>query len=135
MLRLMPWLMAFRRHGSRTGVQRLAHAMNALEAYAAGEHRVLAEAAEALKYYRQTGAISLYRTEAGFEATAAERHYARIFGVDYHELDELDLNELEPWLTADGCRGIFWPETESVSNPGAVTKAFARSLAEKGGRS
>ncbi len=132
-LRLLPWLMAFRRHGSRTGVQRLAHAMNALEAYAIGEHRVLAEAAEALKYYRQTGTIYVYRTEAGFEATAAERHYARIFGVDYHEMDELDLNELEPYLTAEGCRGIFWPESESVSNPGAVTKAFARSLAEKGG--
>ncbi|ADZ70019.1 Putative D-amino-acid dehydrogenase (DadA-like) [Polymorphum gilvum SL003B-26A1] len=131
--RLLPWLQALRRQSSRVALQRFAHAIDALERHAVGEHRALAALADCERYYRRTGWIHLFRTEAAYAAAETARHYARIFGAAYQELGALDLNELEPGLTADDCLGVFWPETESVSNPGAVTKAFARKVGELGG--
>nr|WP_208995757.1 FAD-binding oxidoreductase [Pannonibacter sp. XCT-34] len=132
-LRILPWLRALRRESARPALQRFAHAIDSFERHAVAEHQTLAALASCERLYRKTGWLHLYRTEAAYRAGETERHFARIFGAEYQELGPLEINELEPALMADTCRGVFWPESQSVSSPGGVTKAFAKAVTDRGG--
>lgn len=133
LLRIAPWLRALKRQSSRPALQRFAHAIDSLERLAVAEHQVLAGLAACEKFYRKTGWLHLYRSEAAYRAAEIERHFARIFGAEYQELGPLEINELEPALMADTCQGVYWPDSQSVSSPGGVTKAFAKAVVDRGG--
>lgn len=134
LIKLMPWLWALRKHGTSAALQAHAHAIGPLKARAILEHQELAKLANAERFYRKSGWLHLFRSAASFRADEGERHYARIFGVDYRELEGADINSVEPGLKTDGLLGVFWPESASVSNPGAVTSALWRYLIQRGGQ-
>lgn len=133
LLRIAPWLRALKRQSSRPALQRFAHAIDSFERQAVAEHQVLAGLAACEKFYRKTGWLHLYRSEPAYRAAEIERHFARIFGAEYQELGPLEINELEPALMADTCQGVYWPDSQSVSSPGGVTKAFAKAVVDRGG--
>ncbi|SDU22794.1 FAD-binding oxidoreductase [Stappia sp. ES.058] len=112
---------------------RIGRAVAPLQAVAAGEHLALARAASALRFFRRTGWIKIYRHRASYEASEEDRHFARIFGVAYTDLSAADLVRLEPHLVSFDHAGLYWPDTQSVSSPGGVTKAYARLFRERGG--
>lgn len=130
---LLPWLRAFQKNAARPGVQRHAHAVAPLRARAVAEHQDLARQANAQRFYRKSGWLHLYRTASGFADGETERHYARIFGVDYQELMEGDIPSVEPGLRTGKLWGVLWPQSESVSNPAAVTEAIWRAFIQSGG--
>ncbi|MTI45156.1 D-amino-acid dehydrogenase [Roseibium hamelinense] len=129
-----PWLWQLYKQGGKEQVQAYAHAAGALRKVALDEHRALARPSNADRFYRSTGWLSLYRSLRSFNADEAERHYARIFGVEYQELSAGEINSVEPGIRAGKMLGVHWPETESVSNPGAVTNAFWRYFIQIGGQ-
>ncbi|WP_417689908.1 NAD(P)/FAD-dependent oxidoreductase [Roseibium sp.] len=133
MVRLAPWLRHYFRHNGRGGIQHLARMMERLRAQSAREHHVLAARANAERFYRKSGWLQVYRSEATFRADERERHYARIFGIDYRELSGGDLNSVEPGLKSRDLTGVYWPESESVSNPAGVVEALWRYFIQEGG--
>lgn len=130
---ILPWLWQFRQNSSSVAVDRFARAIDQLERHAAAEHRALASDSSAQHYFRSTGWIRLYRSEASFKDVERELHYARIFGAAYDILEPSELNELEPHLRPLCHKAVFWKDSESVSSPGGVTKAYADSFVAKGG--
>ncbi len=134
MIRLLPWLRQYQIHGRPEAVKNYANVMARLKALALEEHHALAEISNSERFYRKSGWLHIYRSRKSYDADELERRYARVFGVRYQELEGGDINTVEPGLRTEGLFGDFWPETESVSNPGAVTDAAWRSFIQAGGK-
>lgn len=133
--RFAGWLAGLRANSSPDAVRRYAVASNALSRESAREHHALAGPAGAEHYFRKTGWLRCYRTGDSFAAAqAAHLSCAKELGLPFDILTAEETAEIEPHLTAEFHRAVLWPETESVSSPGRVTKAYARHFLASGGR-
>src|SRR5262249_56782759 len=66
-------------------------------------------------------------------ATAPERELAVSLALPYQVLDRDGAIALEPALAPVFRRGILWSEAASITNPLAVTRAYAKRLTAFGG--
>jgi len=130
---LIPFLKVAGDVAAPRAVAAAARALAPLQAAAIGEHLALARAASALRFFRRTGWVKLYRRPASFQASEQDRHFARILGVPYAALSGDDLGDIEPDLVRSELAAISWPDSQSVSSPGGVAKAYARLFRERGG--
>jgi D-lysine oxidase len=108
--------------------------MDQLERHAGAEHWAMAREASAEHFFRANGWIHLHRSKASFAAAESELHYARIFGAGYDILEPGQVAELEPHVRPVFHKAIHWKDSESVSSPGGVTKAYAEAFARNGGQ-
>jgi len=131
--KLVPWLLAYRANTRGGGSLAFAEAMRPLYARALGEHEALMAEAGATRYLRKDGWLKLYRSEEAFAATARERDYASGLGLNHRVLDTEAARALEPSLMPVFRRAVHWPDAASVSNPLAVTKAYAAAFSKHGG--
>jgi len=123
------------REGSKPGQWPVhAAALDPLTKLATAEHRAMAEAAGARKYFRETGVLRGYRTEEGFLASKPTLDFADKYGASYHVLDGHAVAEMEPNLKREFFRAVHWTQAESVSSPGKVTRAYADAFAGEGGK-
>jgi len=123
--KVAPWLLAYRANSRLPQRITFAEAMRPLFARALPEHEVLMTEAGAAHYLRKDGWIKLYRTKEGFAATLPERELATRYGLEFRELDIDATQALEPALAPVFQRALHWPGAASVSNPLAVTRAYA----------
>jgi D-amino-acid dehydrogenase len=130
---IAPWLLAYRSNTQPAGSAAFAKAMRPLFAHAVSEHESLMSQSGAMRYLRKDGWIKLYRTKASFEATKRERDLATNLGLRHRELSEVEVRELEPSLAPVFDHAVHWPDAASVSNPLAVTKAYAAQFVLLGG--
>jgi D-amino-acid dehydrogenase len=131
--KVAPWLRAFRANSRPDRIEENARANRPLFARAIAEHDVLMLESGATRYLRRNGWIKLYRSEAAFEALRPDLALAREFGVPYEALDAAGARKLEPSLNLVFKRAVFWPAVTTLSNPLAVTKAYAARFAALGG--
>ena len=131
--KVAPWLLAYRSNTSTEGSLAFAEAMRPLFSRAVSEHETLMTEAGATRYLRRDGWIKLYRSDAAFEATARERDYAEKLGLKHRVLSVEQTRALEPSLNPVFRHAVHWPEAASVTNPLAVTKAYAARFATLGG--
>jgi len=127
------WLLAFRANSRPDRIVENARANRPLFARAIAEHEALMLESGAARYLRRNGWIKLYRSEAAFEALRPDLELAREFGVPNEPLDAAGARKLEPSLNPVFKRAVFWPHVVSLSNPLAVTKAYAARFAALGG--
>jgi D-amino-acid dehydrogenase len=128
-----PWLMKFRAASRPERLIETARLMRPLFARALPEHEALLAEAGAERFLRKTGWLKLYRTDRGFEALKRELALAQEFGMSYRALDPDGARELEPSLAPVFRHAVHWPHAASVSNPLAVTEAYAARFAALGG--
>ena len=129
-----PWLIAYRSHTrSEEGRLAFAEAMRPLFARAVSEHEALMTEADATRYLRKDGWLKVYRSEESFAATARERELAGTLGLQHRVMGGEEARALEPSLAPVFRHAVHWPDAASVSNPLAVTKAYAARLAALGG--
>jgi D-amino-acid dehydrogenase len=98
------------------------------------EHMALAREAEATDLLRPIGWLQIYRTASGLERAMSKAEAAqREFGVNYVALDGTALAQSEPHLLAEKAGAIHWTDPYSVSDPHALTLAYARLFVAQGG--
>jgi D-amino-acid dehydrogenase len=131
--RLVPWLLTYRRNTRSAGSLDFAHKMRPLFSRAVVEHEALMTEANAMRYLRKDGWIKLYYSDAGLAATARERDLANELGLPHHVLSTEATRALEPSLAPVFSHAVHWPNAASVSNPLAVTKAYAARFTTLGG--
>ena len=107
--------------------------MRPLYARAIAEHEALMVEAQATRYLRKTGWLKLYRSEESFAGTTRERDYAKELGLELKVLSPEETRGLEPSLAPVFRHAVMTPDAASVSNPGAVTKAYAEQFTRLGG--
>lgn len=128
-----PWLLAYRRNSAPARLVATMQAMRPLFARAIVEHESLMSEADASRYLRRTGWLKLYRGDASFAATARERGMAAEYGMPQQVLDTAGARALEPSLAPVFRRAVFWEQAASLSNPLAVTRAYAARFKALGG--
>ena len=107
--------------------------MRPLFAQAVAEHETLLAEAGAERYLRRNGWLKVYRSDAAFAAARRELALAESFGISNQPLDREEAIALEPALSPVFRGAVHWTGAVSVSNPLAVTKAYAASFAALGG--
>jgi D-amino-acid dehydrogenase len=130
---IAPWLLAYRANSSLERRMEFATLMRPLFVHAISEHEALMAEADATRYLRKEGWLKLYRTEAGFRDTARERDVAAKFGLEQRVLEPDAACVLEPSLQPVFLRAVHWPGAASISNPLAVTRAYAARFRALGG--
>ncbi|MCC2112044.1 MAG: FAD-binding oxidoreductase, partial [Hyphomicrobiales bacterium] len=130
--KLVPYLAAMRRLDA-VGHDAYPRAMVPMGLAALGEHEALMQAAGAANYLRKGGWLRIFRSAKGFDATAPMREAAARYGIESQVLSPQALAEIEPHIAPIFHRAVLWPGTATVTDPGAVTKAYARRFSEEGG--
>jgi D-amino-acid dehydrogenase len=131
--KIAPWLLAYRANTTVEKSIAYANMMRPLFANAVSEHEALMMEAGAITYLRKDGWLKLYRSEAAFAATARERQLANQFGLSHTVLDRDGALALEPALAPVFARAVHWTKAASVTNPLAVTRAYAARFSALGG--
>jgi D-amino-acid dehydrogenase len=128
-----PWLLAFFAASRPRRLIETARIIRPLFAHALAEHEALLTDAGALRYLRREGWLKVYRSDAAFAAIGRELDVAAEFGIAHRRLDAEAARALEPHLAPVFRHAVHWPGAASVSNPLAVTKAYAARLESLGG--
>jgi D-amino-acid dehydrogenase len=131
--KIAPWLLAFRAASQPARLAETAQLMRPLFARAVAEHEALAEESGAAKYLRRTGWLKLYRSEAAFAGLKRELDLAKSLGINNVPLDTEGALALEPSLKPVFRHAVHWTGAVSVSNPLALTRAYAARFAALGG--
>lgn len=132
---IAPWLAAFYAASQPARLVETARLMRPFMARAVAEHEVLSAEAGAERYFRRTGWLKLYRSDNGFAAQRRELQLAKDFGIANVVLDRDRARALEPSLAPVFRHAVHWTGAISISNPLAVTCAYAARFAALGGLS
>ena len=98
------------------------------------EHLALAREAGAEALLRPIGWLTLFGDEAKWAEAVAKAEVARRdYGVNYTVLDPTALEAMEPHLRPGKAGAIHWTDTSSVSDPHALTIAYATLFTRQGG--
>ena len=130
---VLPWLLAYRAATRPAKLVEHARLVRPLFAQAVSEHETLMQEADATRYLRKTGWLKLYRSEASFGRLKRELDTAASFGIPLDAIDREATRALEPSLAPVFERAVFWKSAVSLSNPLAVTRAYAARFAALGG--
>jgi D-amino-acid dehydrogenase len=95
-------------------------------------HRDWIVKANAANRIRETGWLKAWRSDA-VDAAKQEQAFLGEFGIASQLLDRQAISALEPNILPVYKVGLLHTQTASVDSPGAVTKAYARMLAGRGG--
>lgn len=128
-----PWLMAFRAASRPERLIETARLMRPLFARALAEHETLLAESGGQRFLRKQGWLKLYRSDRAFDALKRELALAQEFGMSYHTLDPNGARELEPSLAPVFRHAVHWPRAASITNPLAVTQAYAARFGALGG--
>jgi D-amino-acid dehydrogenase len=131
--KVAPWLLAFRAASQPQRLIETAELMRPLFARAVVEHETLLTEAGAERYLRRTGWLKLYRGDRSFAAQARELEVASSLGIANVPLDGEAARALEPSLAPVFRHAVHWTGAMSVSNPLALTRAYAARFAALGG--
>jgi len=131
--RIAPWLIAFRAASKPQRLIEHARLMRPLMAQALPAHEMLMRESNAERYLRRDGCISIYHTDRAFAALGPELELANQWGVTARVLDVDAVRELEPSLEPVFRHAVHWSAASTVSNPLAVTRAFAARFMALGG--
>jgi D-amino-acid dehydrogenase len=131
--RALPWLFAFYAASRPERLVATARVMRPLFARAVAEHEALLTEADGLRYLRKEGWLKLYRSDEGIAAVARELALADELGIPYGRLDQDGAKALEPHISSAVRHAVHWRGVASISNPLAVTKAYAARFCKLGG--
>jgi D-amino-acid dehydrogenase len=131
--KVAPWLIAFRAASRPERLAETARLNRPLFAQALAEHELLMAESGATRYLRKTGWLKLYRSESAFAALTREFDLAREFGLPLEVLDAQGVKAIEPSLNPVFEKAVFWPKAASLSDPLAVTRAYAARFRALGG--
>ncbi|GGF69547.1 FAD-dependent oxidoreductase [Azorhizobium oxalatiphilum] len=127
------WLLAYFAASTPERQQAIGRDLRPLMAAARAEHHALAKSAGAMGLLSATGWLKVYRNEADLAATATERAMADELGVAYTLLNEAGVRKLEPALKPGLAGGVHWTDSDNVSDPGGLVKAYAALFEQQGG--
>jgi len=133
LLKVAPWLISYYNFSTPEKLKDSAVKLRPLMAASVAEHKLLLQESGAMKYLRETGWITLYRSDKAFEAMKPQLEFGAQIGVAMKPLDMAGTMELEPSLAPVFRHSLMWPDVASLSNPLMVTRAYAARFSALGG--
>ncbi len=132
--RLLPWLLAFMKNGTRAQTHRIVAALEPLTSDSVDQHIALARGTGAEKFI-QTGEYTyLYRNRREFVNDAFGMDLRRAHGFQIEERDSAALHESDPGLSPDYGFGAVFKQHGWITSPAGYVAALAESFTRAGGR-
>ncbi len=132
--RVAPWLLSYWRQSAPAPLAEATRAIQPLMRRCIDEHDPLIAAAGAQGLIKADGWIELYRDETAFAAAKADAANLGPYGLAFDILDRGQLHEREPGLSHNAIGAIHWLDPKTVSNPGALVRAYTRLFVQRGGQ-
>jgi D-amino-acid dehydrogenase len=134
LLELAPWIYQYWRNAAPERVMRTANAAYPLIKECLDEHKRWIDQAGVGHLLRETGYLQLYRDAAKQQAALEIKKRSRDrFGILFETFDGDGVHGLEPHITEKFAGGILFTQPASVSDPGALGKAYAQLFIDAGG--
>ncbi|WP_103718315.1 NAD(P)/FAD-dependent oxidoreductase [Bosea psychrotolerans] len=134
LLRLAPWLARYWWNSAPDRLERQGRAILPLIERCIDEHRRWTAAAGTQALMRGEGWIELYRSPRALGQAVSAAAGLHGYGLAYDVLEPETLRALEPALLPGTVAGaLHWRDPVTVSDPGAVTRAYAGLFAARGG--
>ena len=132
---VLPWLFRYWRYSTPERVAASAHALRPLIERCIIEHDALMTDARATALARRTGYVRLFRDHAGLDGAIKEQaEHKAAYGISYDVWDPAALRRNEPHLTGSYVGAVHLPDPVSISDPGALGKAYADLFKQRGGK-
>ena len=131
---IAPWLLRFVAASRPDRVEASSIALRELSLRCRDAYRPLTEAAGIAHMIRDTGWLSVYRTEASFAAAEEEFALQRRRGVKMELLDREHIRQVEPSLAPMFERAAFYPEHSMTVNNFRLVQRLAADFIARGGR-
>ena len=80
----------------------------------------------------QPGSLYLAQTEAREHQLRLQAAKAKLYGMNFHEIDRAHAEELHPLVNFDGIRCIMWEPDGGNVDPSGVTNAYAAGARQNG---
>jgi D-amino-acid dehydrogenase len=123
---------AFLAHARASVLPQTAQALHGLISLSRPLHRQWLAQAAAQHHWRDEGWLFLYRSAQAWQGAARARGLYAAHGLSCEALDAGGLQELEPDLRQGFSHGLWVRGAASVDEPGAVVRALAHSLMQRG---
>ncbi len=134
LLRMAPWLARYWWNSAPDRLDSLGRAILPLIERSIDEHRRWTDAAGTRELMRGEGWIELYRTPRALDQAIRAAAELRGYGLAYDVLQPEQLSSREPVLLPGAVAGaLHWRDPVTVSDPGAVTRAYAALFTARGG--
>lgn len=128
------WLVRFWWESEPSRLAGAARDMLPLISRSVAEHDALIARAGVGELVHDGGWIEAFRSRAVFDSEVqTSTESAREHGLSMTPLDAAALRKREPGLAEGFAGGLHWHDPKSVSNPGALTKSYARLFETEGG--
>ncbi|ACL58859.1 NAD(P)/FAD-dependent oxidoreductase [Methylobacterium nodulans] len=132
LLRNLPWLARFLRIGRPDAWEAAYTALHALNAPCAALYRDMLGDTDWRRVFRPNGALHVWRDTAPGVLDALVDSLRAKHDVAFEKLNAAQLRELEPGLSRDYQRGIYFPNSGHVSSPLALVEGLMERAAALG---
>lgn len=135
LLQAWPQLLGYWRASAPVEHRRIGRQYAALIAHSTQEHERLMDLAGARDLVRRSGLRMIYRSGRALEeALLHSQRLAQDHDIAHTPLDASALAAAEPAFRLPLAGAIHWPDSWSVSDPGALVERYARLFEQRGGR-
>ncbi len=133
-LKAAPWLARYWHQSAPARLRRAAEDMLPLVERSVAEHDLLAVEAGAGSLLARRGWIQAFTSARLRDREFAASEGLERLGLSFARLDGAGLRAVEPHLSDSVLGGIHWHDPVSVTDPLALTRAYADLLVRRGGR-
>ncbi|MBT7648878.1 MAG: FAD-binding oxidoreductase [Rhodospirillaceae bacterium] len=134
LLRFSPWLVTMMRGCTTADQKRTAEAMASLLSGTTAAYDAIVRNTAADAFMRRNGSLGIYRTQEQFEDDRWRRDWNAELGATQDELTTDELRQLEPSLSEEVKRAVYFPLAYSTTNPAMLTRAIAEEVEAEGGK-
>jgi len=132
--KLAPWLIRFIAASSPSRVEDISKALRELSLRCVSAFKPLTDAAGISDMIRDTGWLSVYKTEESFNEARGELDLQRRRGIKFDLLTGDQIRQMEPSLAPIFARGIYFPENSMTVNNFRLVQRLAEDFIARGGR-
>ena len=129
----LPWLIALGRNAMPDRVKKITEARAALGMRALEDHRDVLKQADAADLLAMDDGLMVYGTKAQYDGGATWRRVKAEYGYKGAELTADEAREVEPDLTPDIYRAVFWDGWHRIRDPFAMVQKLGEQVVRNGG--
>ena len=129
----LPWLLAVGRNALPDRVRKIAGSRAQLGMRALDDHRTILAHAGASQLLAMDDGLHLYSTVKQYDSHAGWRALRAEHGFAGRELSGDEAREIEPDLTRDIYRAVFWDGWHRIADPFEMVQKLARQVVRDGG--
>ncbi|RPD94264.1 FAD-binding oxidoreductase [Candidatus Pantoea deserta] len=131
-LKLLPWLLRFYRSGKKDEFMRIYRSLSVLNSRVYNDLLPMLEDTGLMKELHRDGALTVYETEAGYNAEKHEWELREQAGIRVQHMTGDEARALEPALSSKVTHAVFTPQWSHINDPKVIVDELRGWLIKQG---